>query len=381
MIAFVTGATGFIGSRVAKRLRDRGDEVVCLVRNPQKAADMEALGCRIVEGDLSDQAKIRAAMEGAGAPIPQGYVRFGNFLHADGLGQGATLLEMPDPPTAVFAGSDETAVGVVEAARARGLRVPEDLSVVGFDDTQIARMSSPALTTVRQPLQEMGKVALRRQRMLDRVGEFHIARPRREPHRLEVEHAGAAQSALEHVLRQAEEGWSAIRGIEHRRHGLREGLEQLRRMHDPVPIAGHRSEGVVHRDARIPERLHLLEHRVRYTVHERVAREQEHGQAVRVRDARRGDHVQRAWSDRARGDHDLSPPLRLRERDRGHGHRLLVLAAPRRQLVAGGVQRRAEARHVAVPEDGEHARDERTLHTVDHGPLGDEVPDDRLGCC
>jgi LacI family transcriptional regulator len=103
----------------------------------------------------------RAAMEGAGAPIPQGYVRFGNFLHADGLGQGATLLEMPDPPTAVFAGSDETAVGVVEAARARGLRVPEDLSVVGFDDTQIARLSSPALTTVRQPLQEMGKVALR----------------------------------------------------------------------------------------------------------------------------------------------------------------------------------------------------------------------------
>ena len=75
---------------------------------------------------------------------------------------GATaLLDLPEPPTAVFAGSDETAAGVIEAARLRGLRVPEDLSVVGFDDTQLARFCAPPLTTVRQPLQEMGGVALR----------------------------------------------------------------------------------------------------------------------------------------------------------------------------------------------------------------------------
>jgi len=103
----------------------------------------------------------RAAMDAAGAPVPASYVRFGQFLHEDGMREGGELLDLAEPPTAVFAGSDETAVGVVEAARARGLRVPEDLSVVGFDDTQIARLSSPALTTVRQPLQEMGKVALR----------------------------------------------------------------------------------------------------------------------------------------------------------------------------------------------------------------------------
>jgi LacI family transcriptional regulator len=71
------------------------------------------------------------------------------------------VLELPEPPTAIFAGSDEVALGVVEAARARGLRVPEDLSVVGFDDTQVARLAAPPLTTVRQPLQEMGAVALR----------------------------------------------------------------------------------------------------------------------------------------------------------------------------------------------------------------------------
>ena len=67
----------------------------------------------------------------------------------------------PSRPTAVFAASDETAAGVIEAARTRGLRIPEDLSVVGFDDTEVARFASPPLTTVRQPLRQMGAVALR----------------------------------------------------------------------------------------------------------------------------------------------------------------------------------------------------------------------------
>jgi nucleoside-diphosphate-sugar epimerase len=65
MKAFMTGATGFIGGRLAHRLRERGDEVVCLVRNPDKAADLKKAGCTIVEGDLRDQAAIRKAMEGA----------------------------------------------------------------------------------------------------------------------------------------------------------------------------------------------------------------------------------------------------------------------------------------------------------------------------
>lgn len=103
----------------------------------------------------------RAAMEAAGVPVPPAYVRFGNFEHEDGVVLGGALLDLPEPPTAVFAGSDETAAGVLEAARARGRRIPEDLSLVGFDDTQVARFSSPALTTVRQPLREMGTVALR----------------------------------------------------------------------------------------------------------------------------------------------------------------------------------------------------------------------------
>jgi LacI family transcriptional regulator len=103
----------------------------------------------------------RAAMDAAGVPIPDGYVRTGRFRYQDGIAEGAVLLDLPQPPTAVFAGSDETAAGVIEAARARSLRIPEDISVVGFDDTQVAWFASPPLTTVRQPLQEMGAAALR----------------------------------------------------------------------------------------------------------------------------------------------------------------------------------------------------------------------------
>jgi nucleoside-diphosphate-sugar epimerase len=67
MRAFMTGATGFVGSRLAKKLRDRGDEVVCLVRSPDKAAELKAAGCELVAGDLSDRQAIRKAMEGADA--------------------------------------------------------------------------------------------------------------------------------------------------------------------------------------------------------------------------------------------------------------------------------------------------------------------------
>ena len=104
----------------------------------------------------------RAAMEAAGIPVPAGYVTTAPcFDYENGVTMGAAMLDLPEPPTAIFAGADEVALGVVEAARARGLRVPENLSLVGFDDTQLARMASPPLTTVRQPLREIGGVALR----------------------------------------------------------------------------------------------------------------------------------------------------------------------------------------------------------------------------
>ena len=119
----------------------------------------------------------RAAMEAEGAPVPEGYVRSGRFHHRDGVVEGAALLGLAERPTAVFAGSDETALGIIEAARSRGLRVPEDLSIVGFDDTSVARFASPPLTTVRQPLREMGAAALRRALRLaagEKVDSYHV---------------------------------------------------------------------------------------------------------------------------------------------------------------------------------------------------------------
>ena len=69
MKVFVTGATGFIGGYVARQLRDRGDEVVCLVRNPEKASKLDELGCTLASGDLGDREALRTAMEGCDGVI------------------------------------------------------------------------------------------------------------------------------------------------------------------------------------------------------------------------------------------------------------------------------------------------------------------------
>lgn len=103
----------------------------------------------------------RAGLEAAGVALDPDLVGEGDFDYASGFAAGSRLLELPDRPTAVFAASDEMAMGVYEAARKRGLRVPEDLSVVGFDDLPQAGWCSPPLTTVRQPLSEMGMLAVR----------------------------------------------------------------------------------------------------------------------------------------------------------------------------------------------------------------------------
>jgi LacI family transcriptional regulator len=101
----------------------------------------------------------RSALERAGIEFDPALARSADFRHEGGFARGSELLDLPDRPTAIFAGSDQQAFGVYEAARQRGLRVPQDLSVVGFDDLPVARWVSPPLTTVRQPLSEMGAAA------------------------------------------------------------------------------------------------------------------------------------------------------------------------------------------------------------------------------
>ncbi|MDG4831202.1 LacI family DNA-binding transcriptional regulator [Solwaraspora sp. WMMD1047] len=103
----------------------------------------------------------RAALEAAGLPMREELIAPGDFYHESGFSGAATLLDLPEPPTAIFASSDQMAFGAYEAVRRRGLRVPDDVSVVGFDDLPEARWASPPLTTVRQPLAEMGLLAAR----------------------------------------------------------------------------------------------------------------------------------------------------------------------------------------------------------------------------
>jgi LacI family transcriptional regulator len=101
-----------------------------------------------------------AALASAGImPDPKLEIE-GNFEISGGLSAAEQLLDLPEPPTAIFAFNDNMAIGAMQAARARAVRVPEDLSIVGFDDLEEAGIVTPPLTTIRQPLAEMGRIAV-----------------------------------------------------------------------------------------------------------------------------------------------------------------------------------------------------------------------------
>jgi LacI family transcriptional regulator len=83
----------------------------------------------------------------------------GAYTYESGLARGRELLGRPDRPTAIFAGNDEMASGVYGAAHELGMRIPDDLSIIGFDDAPIATRMWPAMTSVRLPVREMGRAA------------------------------------------------------------------------------------------------------------------------------------------------------------------------------------------------------------------------------
>ncbi len=103
----------------------------------------------------------------------------GTFFQPDGYAGGSALLDLQDPPTAIFASNDVMAMGVMDAIRSRGLRIPEEVSIVGFDDIPQAAMVRPALTTVRQPLEQMGRLAT--QMLIDQ-----LKNPEKEIGRIEL---------------------------------------------------------------------------------------------------------------------------------------------------------------------------------------------------
>ncbi|MDT5040790.1 MAG: LacI family transcriptional regulator [Actinoplanes sp.] len=145
------GATNWAGGRAATgHLTSLGHRRIALITGPRTL--------------LCSRARLdgyRAALEEAGLTVDEGLIRQGDFIHESGFAAATELLALPQPPTAVFACNDAMALGVFEAARRHGLRIPEDLSVVGFDDLPESRWSPPPLTTIRQPLAEMGALAAR----------------------------------------------------------------------------------------------------------------------------------------------------------------------------------------------------------------------------
>jgi len=101
----------------------------------------------------------RDELRRAGIAIDESLIVDGGFSFESGIAGAKRLLDLADPPTAIFAANDDSACGVMHEAFERGLRIPDDLSVFGFDDTPTAHQVWPSLTTVRQPCRDMGRIA------------------------------------------------------------------------------------------------------------------------------------------------------------------------------------------------------------------------------
>jgi LacI family transcriptional regulator len=101
----------------------------------------------------------RSALLAAGIGENPELVRTGDFTIESGYAVAVELFSLPEPPTAIFAFNDNMAVGVLRAAQERGVRIPDELSLVGFDDIELASFVTPRLTTVHQSLHEMGRLA------------------------------------------------------------------------------------------------------------------------------------------------------------------------------------------------------------------------------
>jgi len=117
-----------------------------------------------IAGDTSTQAGLmrlegyREALLKHGIHTPRSYITFGEFLRTPARAAAQKLLKLKKRPTAIFAGSDVMALELADVAKSMNLRIPEDLAIVGFDDNPLITASNTSLTTVSQPLLEMGRI-------------------------------------------------------------------------------------------------------------------------------------------------------------------------------------------------------------------------------
>ena len=100
------------------------------------------------------------ALREAGIPVDPDLIGHGDNSTKSGYNNTLTFLDLPDPPTAIFAGNDEMAIGTIIAMWHQGLRLPDDISVIGFDNGPIVQQSFPYLTTVNQPIDQIAKASV-----------------------------------------------------------------------------------------------------------------------------------------------------------------------------------------------------------------------------
>jgi LacI family transcriptional regulator len=163
------GATNFQGAYDATRyLLQLGHQRIGFI-----TGDLTVLAAR------DRLAGYRSALGDHGIACEPELIQEGDFFHPRAHARAQRLLSLDQRPTAIFASNDVSAFGVVDAAREMGLSIPDDLSLVGFDDIPQSRYMHPALTTVRQPLEDMGRVAARM--LLATIGY-----PQRAPERVEL---------------------------------------------------------------------------------------------------------------------------------------------------------------------------------------------------
>ncbi len=135
--------------RVAEHLLGLGHRRIAMIAGVTRDNDRAA--ARV--------AGVRDALEAAGLRLPAGRLTERPYTVADGHAAVIDLLAQPEPPTAVICGNDHLALGAIAGARARGVEVPRQLSITGFDDLDFAAFAVPALTTVQVPAAEMGRRA------------------------------------------------------------------------------------------------------------------------------------------------------------------------------------------------------------------------------
>ena len=139
------------------------------------------IGCITGPSDITPSAEritgYRQALDENGIPVDKALIVRGDFQYDSGYQAASQLLQMDDPPTAIFACNDLMAIGVMSAALKLGLHIPADLSVIGFDDVRLASFANPPLTTIVQPKYEIGVIATTM--LLERMHDLEMPARRR----------------------------------------------------------------------------------------------------------------------------------------------------------------------------------------------------------